>query len=76
MPAAASTQGCPPVSARASQTAPAAFSPSPIIVPRPAQGPAARAAFVPPVRPLYSRRKSLPVDRRTSSRPVGIDPST
>ena len=40
-----------------------------------AQKPAARAAFVPPVRPLSTVRKSLPVLSLTINKPKGMEPS-
>ena len=64
----------PGMSQRATNTA---IDPLPIsdnAVSRPTQKPAARMAFVPPVRPLPTARTSCPVNRRTHTRPDGIEP--
>jgi hypothetical protein len=61
---------------RANQTQAADFRISKIAVPNPAHTPAARMAFVPPVRPLSMLRISFPVLNFTINKPDGIDPST
>jgi hypothetical protein len=59
---------------RANQTHTADLSISKIAVPNPAQKPAARIAFVPPVRPLSTCRISFPVLSLTINKPDGTEP--
>jgi hypothetical protein len=59
---------------RLKNTAPIPLKTSSIAVATPAQIPAARMAFVPPVLPLSTERMSFPVDNLTMITPNGIDP--
>src|SRR3990172_432035 len=70
------TQGVPGNSQDTIQPVATPFNTSRPAVNKPATKPAARIALVPPVRPLSTARRSLPLKIQTTSKPNGIDPAT